>query len=342
MMRKAKKLTTLLFLLSILFSTTIKSYSDNLFEHLDNKTEAAQQEVETLYQELFNQEYFPQDNKDESLVLKYKINSNPLQTGPVLINLIEWIQKNKPYDPIGQIFIKKINRYLYLTFRELISNFIAEKKCNAHLLGLLHKFYKFNIPTENQSEESLKKVTYPFQPILSKTVIFIFTVNSTNLAYPKKVEHITYFLDKIRREIHEVKKNILECSLTDEEFDEFIEMLQTFAAKEPIIRPNYPKILLITLTVIVVIVIVVYALIHFVISPIVRKISRNLLESLPNACENLINRLHELPADHPAVRILIPILQLAIHFLPQQTTSTPTNASPTRSWSWYNPWTWKT
>ncbi|MFH1254361.1 MAG: hypothetical protein V1646_02940 [bacterium] len=243
-------------------SPALRSYSDDLFTHLDDKSLIAQEEFEEFYRDLLAKDFFSEDEK--RLILKGSIDKNIIQSGPVLLNLIEWGQKNKQDDPMAQLLLQKLGRYFYFAFRDFVNEIDIEKKDKGRFYCLLHKFYKFKISNETRSDDVFQQSIYPFRATLSKAMIFLLIVNSTELSYKEKIKHSVYYLDKIKRELFEVKKTLADCSLKDEEIDEFIEFLQVYSVAEPLLKPSFLKTFLKIMSVVLVVFIVVCVVIWFV------------------------------------------------------------------------------
>lgn len=217
----------------------------------------AQKEFEGIYNELFKLDYLP-NGSESGLVVKGKINKYLLHNGPVLLNLIDWLNENKKNDPTGMLLLRKLNRYLYLQFRHFVGQLNINKKYEGRLVGLVHDIYKFKVPSEFGSAEEKLNYTYPFQAALSKIVLFTFIINASGLTYEEKVENLAYFLDKMRRELLAIKSHYDNCKLRTVDITDFIEFLQTYAAKEPIIGPNYLKFFFVTIIVVGVVSLVVW------------------------------------------------------------------------------------
>lgn len=245
------------FLVSLLFLTfsLLNAYSDDLFIPLIDKADRARVEFNEMYKCFLEQnpEIFKDSSEmfSENFKLKPNISGRILDTGPVLLSLIEWLDKNKKDDAARLLLFRKLNRFLYLEFRHFVGHLNVNKKYEGRLVGLLHNFYKFKIPARAGSGEEKLKYEFPFQATISKAMLFILIVNASSLNYDEKVENVAYFLDKIRRELLEIKKCYADdCNIRTSDVSDFVELLQTYAAKEPIIAPNYLKrILIITIVI---------------------------------------------------------------------------------------------
>lgn len=245
------------FLVSLLFLTfsLLNAYSDDLFIPLIDKADRARVEFNELYKYFLEQnpEVFKDSSEklSENFKLKPDITGRILENGPVLLNLIEWLDKNKKNDVASLLLLRKLNRFLYLEFRHFVGHLNVNKKYEGRLVGLLHNFYKFKVPAKSGSAEEKLKYEYPFQTTISKAMLFILIVNASSLNYDEKVENVAYFLDKIRRELLEIKSRYSDdCNIRIADVNDFVELLQTYAAKEPIIAPNYLKrILIITIVI---------------------------------------------------------------------------------------------
>ena len=252
------------FLAGLLFLTfSLNAYSDDLFIPLIDKADRARVEFNELYKYFLEQD--PEVFKDsseklsENFKLKPNITGRILENGPVLLNLIEWLDKNKKNDVAGLLLLRKLNRFLYLEFRHFVGHLNVNKKYEGRLVGLLHNFYKFKVPAKSGSAEEKLKYEFPFQATISKSMLFILIVNASSLNYDEKVENVAYFLDKIRRELLEIKSRYSDdCNIRTADVSDFVELLQTYAAKEPILGPNYLKRILIISMVIGVIALVVW------------------------------------------------------------------------------------
>lgn len=262
----------------------LRGYSDDLFTHMDDKCLIAQEEFEDLYKALLEKDFFSEDGK--KLILQDPIDKNILQTGPILLNLIEWGQINKQDDPMVQLLLQKLGRYFYFAFRDFVNEIDIERTDKGRFYNLLHEFYKFKIQNETRSNNLFQQPLYPFRATLSKALIFILIVNSANLSYKEKIKHSVYYLDKIKRELFEVKKTLSGCSLKDEEIDEFIEFLQVYSVAEPLLKPSFLKtffkIISVVFACMVVIVLVVYFSLPYLIKP-VRAYSDDLAKKMETA-----------------------------------------------------------
>ena len=265
-------------------SPVLRGYSDDLFTHMDDKGLIAQEEFEDLYKALLEKDFFSEDGK--RFILKDSIDKNILQSGPVLLNLIEWGQKNKQDDPMVQLLLQKLGRYFYFAFRDFVNEIDIERTDKGRFYSLLHEFYKFKVQNETRSNDVFQQPIYPFRATLSKALIFILIVNSANLSYKEKIKHSVYYLDKIKRELFEVKKTLVDCFLKDEEIDEFIEFLQVYSVAEPLLKPsffkNFFKIISVVFACMVVIVLVVYFSLPYLIKP-VRAYSDDLAKKMETA-----------------------------------------------------------
>jgi len=244
-------------LVSITFFLGLSAYSDDLFMPLVDKADKAKIEFQDLYKYIMDQGGFAQ-SPDERFDLDSNITGHILDNGPVLLSLIDWLDKNKQDDAIGLLLLRKLNRYLYLEFRHFVGQLKVNKKYEGKLVGLLHDFYKFKVPAKIGTVEEKLKFSYPFQAALSKAMVFILIVNGSYLGYDEKVENIAYYLDKIRRELIGIKNSHENCTLRTTDVNDFIELLQTYATKEPLLGPNYMKRILVTVAVIAVIALVVW------------------------------------------------------------------------------------
>ncbi len=253
------------FLVNLLFLTfsLLNAYSDDLFIPLIDKADRARVEFNEMYKCFLEQN--PEIFKDssemfgENFKLKPNISGRILDTGPVLLSLIEWLDKNKKDDAARLLLLRKLNRFLYLEFRHFVGHLNVNKKYEGRLVGLLHNFYKFKVPARAGSGEEKLKYEFPFQATISKAMLFILIVNASSLNYDEKVENVAYFLDKIRRELLEIKKCYADdCNIRTSDVSDFVELLQTYAAKEPLLGPNYLKRIIITVAIIGVIALVVW------------------------------------------------------------------------------------
>ncbi len=251
-----------LFLNLMSSSPVIRGYSDDLFTHLDDKSLVALEEFEDLYRDLLEKDFFSEEEK--SLILKGSIDQDILKSGPVLLNLIEWGQKNKQDDPMAQLLLQKLGRYFYFVFRNFVNEIEIEKQDKGRFYCLLHKFYKFNISNKTRSNDVLQQSIYPFRATLSKAMIFLLIVNSADLSYKEKIKHSVYYLDKIKRELFEVKKTLVGCSLKNEEIDEFIEFLQVYSVAEPLLKPSFLKTFFKIMSVVIVVCVIACVVIWFV------------------------------------------------------------------------------
>ncbi len=232
-------------------------YSDNFFTSLSDKIDIAQKDCEGFYKDLLEQDYLPKDS-DLGLEARRDISNSIIRNSTLLLNLINWLDKNGESDPIGFLFLRKLNRYLYLQFRSFVGQLKMDKKDEGHLVGLLHDIYKFKVPADIGLSEAKLKYSYPFQNTLSKAILSILILNASDLEYKKKVGSVAYFLDKIRRDLLDIRSQHESCGLTTEDFDDFIELLQAYSTKEPVVGQNNFKFLLITLTIAGVIILVVW------------------------------------------------------------------------------------
>jgi hypothetical protein len=233
---------------------------------LIDKADKAKVEFQDLYKYVMDQGGFS-SNPDKKFELDSNITGNILDNGPVLLNLIDWLDKNKKDDATGLLLLRKLNRYLYLEFRHFVGQLKANKKHEGKLLGLLHDFYKFKVPAKVGTVEEKLRFSYPFQAALSKAMLFILIVNGSCLSYNEKIENIAYYLDKIRRELIAIKDCHESCGLNTEDIKNFIELLQTYATKEPFIGPKGMKRILITVAVIAVVVLAVWFVYKKLIEP---------------------------------------------------------------------------
>lgn len=250
-------------LIFLCLSFKLNAYSDDLFMPLIDKADRARVEFNEMYKYFLEQnpEAFKASNQDfsENFKLNSNITGHILDNGPVLLNLISWLDKNKKNDAIGLLLLRKLNRFLYLEFRHFVGQLNVNKKYEGRLVGLLHNFYKFKVPAQVGSAEEKLKYEFPFQATISKAMLFILIVNASSLNYDEKVENVAYFLDKIRRELLEIKKCYSDdCNLRTAEVSDFVELLQTYATKEPLLGPNYMKRIIIAVAIIAVIAIVVW------------------------------------------------------------------------------------
>jgi hypothetical protein len=220
-----------------------KLYNDEFFTPLSNRIGTAQKECEEIYKDLLKQYYLP-DDLDLGTA---KMGNHIVRNGTILLNLIDWLDKNKKNDPIGLLFLRKLNRYLYLQFRSFISHLKIYGKDRGRLVGFLHDIYKFKVPGCVGTAECKLKFAHPFQAALSKTILFILILNASDIAYEKKAENLAYFLDKIRRELLDVRSQHESCSLSAEDIEHFIELLESYAAKGSIISSDHLKPLIIIL-----------------------------------------------------------------------------------------------
>jgi hypothetical protein len=250
-----------LFLLFL--SVSLNASSDDLFMPLIDKADKARVEFNELYKYFL--EHSPEVLSDSNEIfsnnfkLKPNISGRILDNGPVLLNLISWLDKNKKDDPVGLLLLRKLNRFLYLEFRHFVGHLKVNKKYEGRLVGLLHNFYKFKVPAKLGSAEEKLKYEFPFQATVSRAMLFILIVNASSLNYDEKVENVAYFLDKMRRELLEIKSRYSDdCNLRTADVSDFVELLQTYAAKEPILGPNYLKRILIISLVIGLIALVIW------------------------------------------------------------------------------------
>lgn len=250
------------FLVGLLFLTfSLNAYSDDLFIPLIDKADRARVEFNDMYKCFLEQnpEIFKDSSEmfSENFKLKPNISGRILDTGPVLLSLIEWLDKNKKDDAARLLLLRKLNRFLYLEFRHFVGHLNVNKKYEGRMVGLLHNFYKFKVPAKSGSAEEKLKYEFPFQATISKAMLFILIVNASSLNYDEKVENVAYFLDKIRRELLEIKSHYSDgCNIRTTDVNDFVELLQTYAAKEPVLGPNYFKRIMISIAVIGVIVLV--------------------------------------------------------------------------------------
>ena len=294
-------------------SPALRGYSDDLFTHLDDKSLIAQEEFEDLYKDLLNKDFFSEDEK--KLFLKGSIDKNILQSGPVLLNLIEWGQKNKQDDPMVQLLLQKLGRYFYFAFRNFVNEIDIEKQDKGRFYCLLHKFYKFNISNETRSNDVFQKSTYPFRATLSKAMIFLLIVNSADLSYKEKIKHSVYYLDKIKRELFEVKKTLANFSLKDEEIDEVIEFLQVYSVAEPLLKPSFLKNFFKIMVGIIVVCLIACIVIYF----IFKKSGKNAIEAAKRLLDDAISYLEAKEKNSKLVSGACDFLRIVRHYVAPET-----------------------
>jgi hypothetical protein len=90
----------------------------------------------------------------------------------------------------------------------------------------------------------------PFRAVLSKLIVLIFMINLTRMPYEKKRETIAYMLHKMENQFLIVNASLFEKQISDETIKTFIQTLQTYITKEPLVRPSMVKGVIITLVVI--------------------------------------------------------------------------------------------
>lgn len=251
------------------FLSCLNAYPDDLYMPLIDKVDRAKGEFRDLYKYFLKQDSMPEEDDIQEILKKDNLSSNIvgniLENAPVLLNIIELVSKKEQNSTISSLLLRKLNRYLYLEFRHFVGHLNVNKKYEGRLVGLLHDLYKFKVPIKVNSEkiETTKDAKdiesnntenisgkfaafkFPFQTTLSKAMIFMLIVNASRLGYDEKVENMAYFLDKIRRELFAIREQYESCNLRSSDIKDFIELLQTYATKEPILGPNYLKYILI-------------------------------------------------------------------------------------------------
>jgi hypothetical protein len=105
-----------------------------------------------------------------------------------------------------------------------------------------------------------------------------------------------YYLDKIKRELFEIKKSLINCSLKDEDIDKFIEFLQVYSIPEPLLMVKHFKFIFKAMAVIfacmMVIVLVVYFSLPYLIEPV-----RAYSDDLAKKMEVTVAKIEELKDD---------------------------------------------
>ncbi len=335
---KFKKIIIFLFLsgsfLSLMAgSSALQGYSDDLFTNLDDKLLIAQGEFEEMYKDLLEKSFFSEDEK--KLILEETIDTNVLKAGPVLLNLIEWLQRNRQEAPEAQILLHKLGRYFYFVFRNFVNEIDVDKKIKVQFYDLLHDLYKFKIPNDTSSNFVFQQFSYPFRATLSKAMLFILIVNSTDLSYKEKVKHIVYYLDKIKRELFEIKKALSVCSLKDEDIDKFIEFLQVYSVAEPLFKPSFLKTFFKIMVVLFIIFVVICVVIYFVVKQSGKRVEAYAEDWL----EKLIDRLNKKTDQSRAIRLLVSLAQYALDSLRSKEQAQPQNADLASNPSWWSRFT---
>lgn len=232
------------------------SVNKPVLDFLD-KVEAARESFEEVYYEQVKQDLFG-DFYNNNLIIGTRLDSNFYENGQILLTLIDWLEKNNNRDT--RYLLKKLNKYFYLQLYRLVNQIDMGQKKEGKLLGLLHELYHVKMPTPYG-------IVAPFRTDLSQISILIAIFNASQLPYEAKREALNFMLDKVQKKMLIQNKELLHKDIDENKIKEFIQAMQTFATKEPLVQSSAIKKFLLTMLIVGVIIGAGYLTWSYVIKP---------------------------------------------------------------------------
>lgn len=204
----------------------------NVQEKVDN----ARESFEDIYYELIKQGFFD-DYYNNNMIIDARINDSFKENGKILLILIEWLEKTNNRD--SRFLLKKLNKYFYLQLYALVNQLDVVHKKEGRLLGLLHDLYFVKTPTPCG-------IIAPFRTNLSQMAILIGMFNVAQIPYEQKREALSFVLEKIQRQLLVKNVELLDKKIDDEKIKEFVQAMQSFATREPLVKPSVVKKIVLT------------------------------------------------------------------------------------------------
>jgi hypothetical protein len=241
-------------IISCLFSSLIftfaananHGFSESLFTEkgIDAQIEQEQEALEGRYYQLLENGYFPA-SYNNNLIIDTSLTYNVTKEGQVLLTLIQWLEKQDDRDSV--YLLKKINKLFFLRFHQLMYGMKLSKEERAWSLQRFQDLYRFKAPMGNV-------VKTPFRTMMTKVLLLIYITNASEMGYEKKQETMAYVLDKVKKEMILVNRQLDNSyKLSEDSIKDFVTMLEVYAVKEPIVKTNsLKKFIVITVVVIVI------------------------------------------------------------------------------------------
>jgi hypothetical protein len=227
------------------------SSSFDMYQKID-KAEEFFKEVycELTSKDLFNnKEIFDGGNmniyKNDLTINISSKEKNISENGEGLLYLIEWLQQYEYFLNVSSqhiteysTLLKALNKFFCLIFRKILCDIEIDK----------YEEYKLN-PHEHFSQLYDHKICnslenwyhHPFRTTLSKTLVSILIVNYTKMSYKEKKECLVLCLEKTKKELHSINKQLGNNKLKDKHISDFIIFLEVYFLKDPIIKPRNVK-----------------------------------------------------------------------------------------------------
>ncbi len=201
---------------------------------LDERINYAQKAFEDVYYELVKQGFFD-TFYNNNLVLRTKIDEKFILEGEPFLKLIDWLDKRNDRD--SRYLLKKLSKYLYLEFYRVLCVVDVQRKkeeminYRGTLLCVFKDLYK-------SKQAAPCGIIAPFRAVLSEMIAFVFMINLVKQPYEKKREIMAYKLHQIENKLLLINADFLEKRVDDKTIKNFIQDLQVYITKEPVIKTS--------------------------------------------------------------------------------------------------------
>lgn len=233
-----KLITSILaFFVFIPMSTCTREESIPFHEKLFDARESFQ----NVYYELVKKGYFD-TLYNNNLIFSTDFDSAFPRNGATLLALTEWLEKNQ--DSESQFLLKKMNKFFGLQFHRFICKIDVPKSELGVVSNSFHTLYGHKISTIDPSFE-----THPFRSTLSKAMIFLLMMEFGDKNYQQKKENIVYFMEGVRNKLIKINRSLSnEMQVSQDHFDIVINHIESYALREPLIKPVNIKLIIFFVT----------------------------------------------------------------------------------------------
>ena len=250
-----KRFSAVLFVICALGVTALSARTDKakLGPHSDFqvKKKEAKESFIGSYFNLLKQGHFSSMQEGVSpysnnLIISADVDSYFPQNGPIILALIEWLQRDE--NSVSKFLLRKLNKYFYLELHSFISQQMEiPQEERAELLGAVHSLYRYEVDNRDCKGPKESRFSYPFQSVLSKISIAIYmVVYNSEMYYYERRESVVYYFEKLRTEIIDINESLAN-PIEKYMVHRLMLLFEAYTIQEPVVkRTNLKRAFIIT------------------------------------------------------------------------------------------------
>lgn len=229
-----------LFLIQVFFTSTTNAEIRRdiiLRNGLDYQIKTLRETVEATYYHMLEQDHFPL-TYNNNLVINAALDKYGLDVqkeATVLMHLIEWLSKQTDRNSV--FLLRKINELFFLEFHSYIAALDLKNKSCAELLMHCQELFHFNVVLDESTPYA--PYYYPFRTTLTKLFLIMTIINNSQMKYEERKETFLFALDELKLELIYTNKWLAQKAIDQNKITAFITFIASFGVKEPFIRPQY-------------------------------------------------------------------------------------------------------